>query len=137
MADYGNIECDGAYENIPTAGGMYFTSPNNYATKDHNITENGIQSVKELESRVQVLEGLLDAYTNVTDTKKRTPANIEKNHSLPNQVSRASFVTSPTGMTASRCQIAIALLILFLIAGLAGNLYFLYLKKHDGNLLFS
>ena len=52
MANYTNIECDGVYENIPDAGNIYFTSLNEYYSNNYNRTENCIQYVTELKSRV-------------------------------------------------------------------------------------
>ena len=91
MANYTNIECDGVYENIPDAGNIYFTSLNEYYSNNYNRTENCIQYVNELESRVQVLEGLLGTDTKVTVTTKRAPDNVDKHHSPPNPISRTFF----------------------------------------------
>ena len=132
MADYTNIECNGAHEKIPNAGDIYSTSSNEYDTNDDNRTKNCIQYVKEFESIVQVLDGLVGTDTKVTAKTKRATENVDKHHSLPDQISRTSFVPIPTQMTACRCPIAIAMLNVVLIAGLAGNVAFLYLKGNDG-----
>ena len=124
MANYTNIECDGVYENIPDAGNIYFTSLNEYYSNNYNRTENCIQYVNELESRVQVLEGLLGTDTKVTVTTKRAPDNVDKHHSPPNPISRTFFVPIPTQMIASGCPIAIAMLNVVLSACLAKMLPF-------------
>ena len=72
MANYTNIECDGVYENIPDTGNIYFTSLNEYYSNNYNRTENCIQYVTELKSRVQVLEGLVGIHTKVTVTTKKS-----------------------------------------------------------------
>ena len=132
MANYTNIECDGVYENIPDTGNIYVTSSNEYDTNNDNRTEHYFQYVTELKSRVQVLEGLVGIRTKVTVMKTRATESVVKHHSLRNQISRTSFVPIPTQMTASRCPIAIAMLNVVLIAGLAGNVAFLYLKGNNG-----